>query len=242
MSSLALFTGVAAVIGACVGSFIALCADRIPKGEDVVSARSRCRSCGTALQALDLIPVLSFARTSGTCRTCGATIPPSLLYLEIGAAGLGALAVLAGGSPVHMALSALMLWLLLALAAVDWVALRLPDAFTAALAVVVILRAPDLVTALIGAAIGAGAFLLIRWSYGVLRGREGLGLGDVKLMVGLGAATGPWDMPLLVLIGAGLALLGAVLTGRKGLAKDHPLPFGTALCTSAAILWVAGLV
>jgi leader peptidase (prepilin peptidase)/N-methyltransferase len=122
------------------------------------------------------------------------------------------LAVLAGGGFGAALLSAL--WLLIALAMSDAVWMRLPDGLTAAAAVLALLLAAQpagirLAAALWGAVLGAGSFAALRWGYFVLRGRMGLGLVDVKLMVGLGAFCGP------------LAL-----------------PFGTALCFSAALLWL----
>ncbi|GGX70394.1 hypothetical protein GCM10007385_44250 [Tateyamaria omphalii] len=229
--------------GPSVGSFIALCADRIPMGEDVIAKPSYCGTCKTRLRARDLMPILSFALTKGRCNTCHAAIPPHLLYIEIIACGLGLFAVLAGGEPLHVLLTALMLWLLLALCVIDLVAFRLPDAFTVALAATVFLRAPDPLQAMWGAAIGAGSFALLRYAYFLIRKREGLGLGDVKLMVGLGAAVGPAGVPTLVLLAALLALFGAWMTrDRHDMAiRQRPLPFGAALCVSAAVLWACGV-
>lgn len=232
------------LLGPCVGSFIGLCADRYPAGENVVSKRSFCRSCGTDLKPVNLVPILSFAASRGRCQTCQVPIPPRLLYLEIAAGGLGVLAVLAGGDSVHVLLTAALLWLLLALGTIDAAAFRLPDAFTASLAIIAVLRAPDVHMALWGAAIGAGSFAVLRHIYRVVRHREGLGLGDIKLMVGLGAVVGPLGIPTLVLVAALLAIawvLSAKMRG-KSVSADLPVPFGTALCASAMLLWVFGQV
>ena len=97
--------------------------------------------------------------------------------------------------------------------------------------------------AALGALLGAGSFVILRWSYWLWRGREGLGLGDVKLMVGLGAFAGPYDLPLLILLAAfsalGVALLQRLLSPAP-LAPDRPLPFGAALCAATAVLWLIG--
>ncbi|WP_299693831.1 A24 family peptidase [uncultured Tateyamaria sp.] len=231
-------------LGPFVGSFVGVLVDRLPLGRDVVVDPSACGSCGTRLRWRDLIPVLSFALARGRCRHCGAPIAPHLLYLEILAAGLGLLAVLAGGAPAYVLLTAVMLWLLLALAACDLAMFRLPDVLTAALAGVVLLRAPDLGAALWGGAAGMAAFFALRHVYARARGREGLGLGDVKLMAGLGALTGVALLPHLVLGAALLALAGALVMHRspQRLSGRTPLPFGTALCASAAGLWLWGVV
>ena len=234
------------LISPAIGSFIAVLVDRLPRGEDIVHAPSRCRSCGTRLAAYELIPLVSFALQKGRCRQCGAAIPAFIFYIEILALGAAVLAVLAGGGAVDMGLAALWLWLLLALAATDAIWLRLPDTLTLATFVVALIIAMQpygmgLGLALWGAIFGAGSFFILRWAYAGVRGRVGLGLGDVKLMAGLGAFVGPHALPQLVLIAAIAALAGALVTRRdapEGLSASRALPFGTALCFSAALIWL----
>lgn len=147
---------------------------------------------------------------------------------------------------VTTALTAVWLWLLLALIFTDLIAYRLPDAATASLLAVALakaltlalLAAMDPLRPLAGALFGSGSFLLIRWAYQALQGREGLGLGDVKLMAGIGAGIGPLWLPHLVLLAAGLCLLWALgqTLRRRPPAADQPLPFGAALCLAAIVL------
>lgn len=226
--------------GPAVGSFLAVLADRLPRGEDVVRAPSRCRACGRRLRPWEMVPILSHIALRGRCRGCGAAIPGDALPIELAAAGAAVLAVLAGGGAAQMGLSALWLWLLLALAAADLRWLRLPDPLTAALAAVALATAAvrgEVGAALAGAALGVAAFAALRWGYARLRGREGLGLGDVKLMAGLGAFAGPWALPHLALTGALVALAGA-LASRGPLSGTRALPFGAALCVAGALLWL----
>lgn len=238
------------LISPCMGSFLAVLADRLPRGEDVVRRRSFCRNCNTPLAARDLVPILSFALSRGRCRHCGAPIPPWLLYTEIMAIGCTIVALILGYtlgySPVEIWLSACLLWVLLALIVTDLAWFRLPDLLTAALLALALALAwstgtPGLPLALWGAVIGAGGFWVLRWGYRQLRGREGLGLGDVKLMTGLGAALGPYDLPLMLLL-ASLTALAVALAGRahspRALSPTRPLPFGAALAASGAMLWI----
>lgn len=223
------------LIGPFVGSFIGVLVDRLARGADVVAAPSACQTCGTRLRVVDLVPILSFLTSQGRCRHCGVRLPGWLLSLELLAGALGIIAVMAGDGLI----GAVILWLLLALGAVDAAVFRLPNVLVAALLLAVLLRAPDLTQALIGGALGSGIFALIRWVYGAVRGREGMGLGDVKLMAPLGALVGPLLLPQLVLLAAGLAFAGALILRRSGeaLTAATPLPFGTALCASAFLLW-----
>jgi leader peptidase (prepilin peptidase)/N-methyltransferase len=234
------------LISPAIGSFLALLADRLPRGEDVLARPSACRACKTRLGMRDLIPVLSFAISAGRCRHCGAAIPPWLLYMEITAIGCAAVAVILGQTPVEIWLYALFLWVLLALVASDLLWFRLPDLLTGTLLVIALALAwvtaqPGLGMALWGAAIGAGVFAALRWGYHAARHREGLGLGDVKLMAGLGAALGPYDLPLMLLV-ASLGALAVALAGRVysagALSPTRPLPFGAALAAATGMLWV----
>ncbi|MGJ8628460.1 MAG: prepilin peptidase [Sulfitobacter sp.] len=234
------------LVSPAIGSFIAVLVDRLPRGEDVLVGRSKCRNCAVQLTLRDLIPLVSFVVQKGRCRHCGDVIPPFVFYTELLALGAAVLAVLAGGSLVDVLLAALWLWVLLALAMTDALWMRLPDALTVPLLVVALIMALQPVglgsgTALLGGVLGAGSFAALRWGYARLRGRVGLGLGDVKLMAGLGAFVGPFALPQLVLIAALAALGGALLTRRTapdGLSGTRALPFGTALCFSAALIWL----
>lgn len=234
------------LVSPAVGSFLALLADRLPRGEDVVTRPSACRACGARLGPHDLIPILSFTLSAGRCRQCGAQIPPWFLYMEIAAVGLAIIATLVGQSPGEIWLCACFLWLLLALIATDLRWFRLPDLLTGALLAVALALAwltgrPDPGLALWGAAMGSGAFLALRLGYKAVRGREGLGLGDVKLMAGLGAALGPYELPLMLLI-ASLTALAVAATGRArqagALRAARPLPFGAALAAATGVLWI----
>lgn len=230
------------------GSFLALVADRLPRDESIILPRSFCRGCGTTLLARDLIPVLSFALTRGRCRHCGTPIPPWLLYVELTAIGLALFAVLLAPSALLAWGYAVFLWLLLTLAVADLRHFRLPNLLTGALLIVALLLAwqsgfPALPAALWGAAIGLGSFLALRLAYFWLRGREGLGMGDVKLMAGLGAALGPETLPMMVLL-ASLAALASALAGRlagqgNAMGATRPLPFGAALTAATGCLWLA---
>lgn len=243
------------LVSPAVGSFLGVLADRWPRGESVIHPRSACRQCGTRLTAADLVPVLSYAWTRGRCRHCGAAVAPWHLYIELAAIGLAVIAVAlgevtadaAGGTAPDLLLRVALLWTLLALVATDLLWFRLPDLLTGttlALALALALRPgadPTPAAALAGAGLGVGSFWLIQISYRRLRGRDGLGLGDVKLMTGLGALSGPLLLPYLVLWAALGALAAALLERRTdptALNPKRPLPFGAALALSGMAIWI----
>ncbi|WGW05909.1 prepilin peptidase [Tropicibacter oceani] len=229
-----------------IGSFLGVLVDRLPRGEDVMRRRSACRSCAAPLGVGDLIPILSFALSRGRCRHCAAELAPWHLYIEITALGAAVCVVAAGGAGWSVWLQAIFLWLLIALFFADLLWMRLPDPLTMALfaaAMMLAVGGIGLLAALYGAALGSGSFLLLRLGYRFLRGREGLGLGDVKLMAGLGAFAGPGGLALLVLVASGGALAWVAARqwfhGRGAVRGDMRLPFGAALCAAGGALWVA---
>lgn len=234
------------LVSPAIGSFLNVLIDRLPRGESIVAPRSTCRACDAKLTWRDLIPILSFLLSHGRCRHCGAEIAAWHLYVEISAIAAAVFACLIGGSTTQIWLGATLLWLLLALAVCDLLWMRLPNLLTGALllvAIVWVLLDPwgDIRLALIGAAAGSGSFMTIRLAYQAVRHREGLGLGDIKLMAGLGALLGPFDLPLLVLLAALGALALSVLRSLQtanALRATQALPFGAALCAAGALLWV----
>ena len=142
------------------------------------------------------------------------------------------------------AASCLLGWLLIVLVDTDLRHQLLPDSLTATLLAsgllaALFLPALGFAQALAGAALGAGSFFLLRVLYFRYRGLEGLGLGDIKLMAGLGAWLGGSWLPLLVIVAAVAGLLSAVLRAWKdgvGVSATSAVPFGAYLGGSALVL------
>ncbi len=229
-----------------VGSFIGLLLDRLPNNEPVVFSRSRCRSCGRNLGWFDLVPIVSFVQSCGKCRRCGASIPRELLLIELGALGCTVLAAVLADSVFWLGLTTLFLWLMLALSLFDLRYFLLPDALTVALALTGLVAISSLhhiswQDAIIGMLVGSGAFYLLRVGFFYLRGREGIGLGDVKLMAGLGVWFGWQPLPIIILTASLLAILAAPLFSGGAdmrMFRHVKLPFGAFLCAAAAGIWL----
>lgn len=236
-----------ALAGAAAGSFVALLAERLLRGEGFARGRSRCLSCQTRLRARDLVPLLSWPLLRGRCATCGARIPGILWQAEIAGAGLGALAAWTAPDPLQALAMALWSWSLLGLALADLRRYRLPDALVIAAAALGLAMAlvdgRPLLDTLTGAALAGGAFWAVRQAYRWWAGRDGMGLGDVKLMAALGLATPARDLPLVVLLGTLAAL---TLAGLRAWRKGRPLhrvgraPLGAALALAAIAVRAIG--
>lgn len=232
------------VLGAVIGSFIATLVIRWPQGRSVMAGRSHCDECDAVLGPLDLIPLLSAALARGGCRHCAAPIDPRHWQIELAALAIGVIAGFAVTGPVGMA-GAVFGWLLLALAALDITEFWLPDRLTITLALAGLASSllgvdPPIIDRFIGGAAGFGALWLIGTVYKRLRGREGLGGGDPKLLGAIGLWLG-WQMLPAVLLLASLTGLAIALTtwlmGRGGRLDDR-MPFGALLAIAAYPAWL----
>lgn len=223
--------------GLLIGSSIDAAADRFAREEPWVMPRSRCRSCSRRLAWFELVPLLSWAAARGRCRTCGAPIGWSSPATEIAGAA-------AAGAAVFFAPDGLVLftcafgWLLLALAAIDFRTLLLPDGLNAAVlalgaAMVALTRPDDWAAHAGGAALGFGLLWSVETLYRRLRGRDGLGRGDAKLLGAIGAWVGIAGIPPVLLI-ASLSGIAAALVLSIG--KPAPLSGQTAIAFGP---WIA---
>jgi leader peptidase (prepilin peptidase) / N-methyltransferase len=229
-----------------VGSFLGVLVRRLPAGRPVAWARSACESCGAAIAARDLVPLGSFLALRGRCRACAAPIAGFHPAVELAALGVACLAALAAPEdPARLWIGCGLGWALLALAWIDWEHLLLPDAITlplvpAGLAATFWLGPEALAAHAAGAALGYGAFRGFAYAYRWLRGREGLGRGDAKLLAAAGAWLGLEALPTVLLLAA-LAGLGAAgaLAWRLGRSDPGaPLPFGPCLALAFWLCWL----
>jgi leader peptidase (prepilin peptidase) / N-methyltransferase len=235
---------IGAGLGLIVGSFLAAIVLRWPRGESVVKGRSRCDACGRTLRLIELVPLVSYFLARGRCRTCGAPIDRSHLVIELGCAA--ATAWIAVAAPWPYALGwAMLAWLLIPLIILDWRHFWLPDALTFPLAALGLtigewLSPPLFQARLIGAVAGLAGFLFIAWGYRRLRGRDGLGLGDAKLLGALGGWVGWQGLPLLLLMASAGGLVWALARHWAGhdVTGATRLPFGAFLCLAFAPAWL----
>jgi leader peptidase (prepilin peptidase) / N-methyltransferase len=234
---------IGAVLGAIIGSFLATIVSRWPRGQSVVTGRSRCDGCGQSLNVLELVPLIGWLAGRGKCRRCRARIDLAHPLIEMGCLLIGGFCAWAF-PPIPAALFAVGGWILLTLAVLDARHLWLPDALTLPLAALGLTLGdwflpapfPDRV---IGAAAGATSLALLAFAYRKLRGRDGLGLGDAKLLGAIGAWMGWQALPFVLLIASGLALLWALALRATGKSIDARtrIPLGTFLCLAVVPTW-----
>ena len=225
--------------GLAVGSFLNVVAARLPLRRSLVKPRSACMSCGTEIASRDNIPVVSYLVLRGRCRTCKAKISPRYPAVEL-ATGLlvGGCALRFGLTPYAL-LAAGFCVILVVLSAIDLELRILPDRIVLPATVVVLLaqeiRQPSLEWPLAGLA--AALFLFIA---AVIYPR-GMGMGDVKLMLLVGAMLGR-TVAVALMIGLLSALVpAAVLFARHGrVARSMKIPLGPFLAVGAVVALFAG--
>jgi leader peptidase (prepilin peptidase)/N-methyltransferase len=234
-------------LGPVVGSWLGGVIRRWPAGQDFVRGRSRCDSCGATLGAAELVPVLSFAVLRGRCRHCGAAIGWFALTIELAAFSAGALALAADGATPAAWFDAALGWALLLAAWIDAETFILPDLVTlplvlAGLAVTAWQVPGALTDHAVAAAAGYAGFRVLNAGYRALRGRDGLGAGDAKLLAAAGAWLGLGALPWLIFFAAALGIIAYAVAGRIGktLQPSQQIPFGPALAVAFFGLRLAG--
>jgi leader peptidase (prepilin peptidase)/N-methyltransferase len=227
------------------GSFVGVLIRRLPRDRPGLWGRSACEACGHTLGVSEMVPVASFLAQRGRCRACGAPIAPSHLAVELAALAIAAIAAATGAAGWELWEGCALGWTLLALAWIDLEQFWLPDVLTLPLLVAGLLvawaREPwTLTDRAAGAIAGYLAFRVIGRLYAALRGREGLGQGDAKLLAAAGAWLGWPALPTLVLVAALVAIAMAVAGRRRGAALTGAtaLPFGPALAAAFWTLWL----
>jgi leader peptidase (prepilin peptidase) / N-methyltransferase len=234
-----------ALAGLMIGSFLNVCIYRLPRRESIVWPASHCTSCNRPLAWFENVPVLGWLALRGRCRTCGSRISAIYPLVELTTA-----VVFAGGALVYGLSPLLFVRLafasaLIVLFVIDLQHRILPNVITlpgmaAGLAASLFLP-PGWLSSLIGIVAGGGILFAIAEAYYRLRGIEGLGMGDVKMLAMIGAVLG-WPLMLLTLIFASFAGslvgVGLMASGRGGM--QAALPFGTFLALGALVAAVAG--
>src|SRR6185295_12305996 len=243
-------TVLAFLAGLLIGSFLNVCIFRLPRDLSVVRPRSFCPACEKTIAWYDNIPVLSFILLRGRCRYCRERILWRYPLVELATGAAFAVCVAALGVTPQAAKYSIFAAILITLIASDMEERILPDEFTLGGVVIGLVFAwfvplrpefaqvilPDwdprwisVSEAALGAFFSSGSIWFVGWVYMKLRHREGLGMGDVKMIAMIGAFLG-LKYALLTLIAA--SLFGAVgglvyifVTGKN--ASTYELPFGS---------------
>lgn len=234
-----------ALLGCAIGSFLNVCIYRLPRDLSVVSPPSSCPGCGERIRWYHNVPVLSWVALGGRCASCRAPISVRYPIVEALTGAVFLVHVLVLGLdpilPVRLAFAAAMIVLF----AIDLEHQILPDVITLPGIALGFIASwwlpPGWLSSLVGILVGGGLPWALAEVYVRVRGVEGLGFGDVKMLAMIGAVLG-WPLMLLTLLAA--SLLGALFGGALILAgrgdRQLRLPFGTFLAVAAVVAGLFG--
>ncbi|MEM9421887.1 MAG: prepilin peptidase [Pseudomonadota bacterium] len=214
----------------------------LPAHYSLAMPRSHCPKCQTPISPLHLIPIVGFIISKGQCANCSEPISWRYPLIE----GLGVLsglsAVMFFNTPIEMVGALVFLLALVALAVIDWETGYLPDMINFPLMGVGLCLGIGSVFitplhSFLGAVLGYGFFYGLGAIYKKLRGHEGLGQGDAKLLGAMGAFIGPYALPAVILIGAVSALVFIAAKAVRGteISGQTEIRFGPFLTLGGAI-------
>jgi leader peptidase (prepilin peptidase)/N-methyltransferase len=262
------FVALVALLGLFVGSFLNVVIARLPvmmerewqvemaelRGETVIETerfnlfapRSHCPHCKHTISALENIPLVSYLFLRGHCRHCQASISARYPLLEMLTAALSACAAWHFGYGPVTAGALIFVWIMIALAFIDFDIRLLPDSLTLPLLWMGLIF--NLLTGFVpleDAVIGAvGGYLFlwsVYWLFKLMTGKEGMGYGDFKLLAAIGAWLGWQALPLTVVLASvtgALCGIGLVALGRHR--RNTPMPFGPFLAIAGLLAMFQG--
>jgi leader peptidase (prepilin peptidase) / N-methyltransferase len=229
---------VVAAPGLALGSFLNVVAARVPLQRSLLRPGSACMSCSAPIAWYDNLPLVSWTLLRGRCRACGVRISPVYPAVELVTAVLAVACVLAFGLTARAAVAACFCTVLVAVSAIDLAHRIIPNRIVLPAAAICLTAQTALEPSpeWLLAALGASGFLLVA----ALAYPGGMGMGDVKLALLLGAVLGR-TVPVALMAGMLLALVPSiVLLARHGSrARKMGIPFGPflALGSVLALFW-----
>ncbi|MEW6207799.1 MAG: prepilin peptidase [Acidobacteriota bacterium] len=255
------FLGIAVCLfGLVIGSFLNVVIYRLPRGESLAYPGSHCRACNNPVKPYDNIPVVSYLILGGQCRSCKVKISPIYPTIELLVAALYLLLYFNDGLTLRLLADVVFVSLIVPLVFIDLEHKLLPNKITyPGLLVMTVLRvvAPDpwinkstegmfhivsaewtvtIIGSAVGAAVGGGSLWLVREAYYRLKKVEGMGLGDVKMMLMVGAFIG-WKLAFLTIFMSSLigSLVGILIVKLRRGSMKMEIPFGVFLGPAAII-------
>ncbi len=225
------------IVGSLWGSFSNVCIYRLPEGGNIVFSRSECRNCKKKINWFDNIPFVSYIILKGKCRSCGFRISFQYFLVEL----LVALGFVISFYFFKFSITTLLLCVLtiffIIIFFIDLKHFIIPNELTFPLMGIGFLKSfdpnlnqylfPNYINSFIGGVVGYLIIWLIIFSYKKIRNKEGMGLGDAKLLSAIGFWFGWMSIPF-VLFFSSFAALGFAFPSliNKSKTMSSQIPFG----------------
>lgn len=258
------------LFGTVFGSFLNVCIYRIPREESIVFPPSHCTECGSKIKFYNNIPILSYLLLGGKCADCKSGISPVYPFVEILSGVLLLLTVYTLGLTIETLFYALFIYALLVITFIDLEHMIIPNIISlpGIIAGLVfnalrtdwqysreliegasmslgsffgLLNEVPFLDSVFGAVLGGGVLLLIAFVYEVIRKREGMGMGDVKLLAMIGAFIGVQGVVFVIFLSSilGTVVGISVILYKRGDLK-YAIPFGPFLSVASVIYIFTG--
>ena len=239
------------ILGACLGSFSNVCIYRLPINKQIISGRSFCPRCKKKLNWFDNLPLISFLFLNGKCRKCKKVIPLRYFIVEITTGIIFLLIYLNFNNLSTIIFLSVLSLFYVVIFFIDLENFIIPDSLSFSVMTIALLKnfLPNFNTnfiheinqSIIGGMVGYLSIWLIIYLYKVIKKIEGMGLGDAKLMAGIGLLFGWQSVPFVLFVSAILGLifvLPSLLNKQKNMRSE--IPFGPFIITACLIYFIYG--
>tara|TARA_Y100000768_G_scaffold37778_1_gene24737 strand:+ start:658 stop:1416 length:759 start_codon:yes stop_codon:yes gene_type:complete len=237
------------ILGALWGSFANVCIFRLPKEKGVVSGRSYCPKCKKKIVWYDNIPIISFFLLGGKCRKCKKSI--SIQYVIVEAINIVSFITIYYFFGISI-ITVLLMMLSLSFLIIFFIDLEhfiIPNVLTFPMMIVGFLKSfdpnlpslfPNYINSLIGGLFGYGVIWSIIYFYKQIRKKEGMGLGDAKLLAVVGFWFGWISIPFVLFLSSVLALLWvAPDLIKKSKKLTSQIPFGPYIILASILFFIS---
>ena len=232
-----MFYIIAFVFGSIWGSFANVCIYRLPANKNVATGRSCCPNCNNLIKWYDNIPIVSFLFLQGVCRNCSKKINTQYLLVELISGFSFAICYYFFGISITTLLFFILTICFVIIFFIDLKHFIIPNELTITLMVIGILKSivpdlnneifPNFINSVLGGVIGYMLIWLIILFYKKVRNKEGMGLGDAKLLSAIGFWFGWVSLPFILFFSSFIALVSVLpdlIKNKKNLTSQ--IPFG----------------
>ena len=239
------------LLGVCLGSFANVCIYRLPKDKQIISGRSLCPKCKKKINWYDNLPLISFIILNRRCRNCKKTISSRYFIVELITGITFFIIYLNFDNLYTIIFLSILALILIMIFFIDLENFIIPDNLNFAIMGLAIIKnffpnfntslVHDINQSIIGGIIGYLTIWLIIFLYKAIKKIDGMGLGDAKLMAGIGLLFGWQSIPLVLFISSILGLvfvIPALIKKQKNMRSE--IPFGPFIIISALIYFVIG--
>ena len=239
------------ILGSLWGSFSNVCIYRLPKNESFVFDRSYCPGCKKKIKWYDNIPLISFLVLKAKCRQCDFKISPQYFMVELLTAIVFTLVYLSYSFSITTLLLTILTIFFIIIFFIDLKHYIIPNGLTFPLMFIGFIKSfdpnlnqnlfPNYINSLIGGVCGYFIIWLIIFLYKKIRNKEGMGLGDAKLLSAIGFWFGWASIPIVIFFSSLIALASVIpslVNKTRNLSTE--IPFGPFLIVASVIFIIFG--